>query len=685
VRSHLRSLAREYRVQTGYEDVHGARQAASDESLLAVLRLLGAPVERMDDVPEALRLERQRRWEHVIEPVQVAWDGEPLRIHVCVPEPLSGPCRVEVECEDGTMTAWTAALTDLPVEEVCEVEGRSYARLRVTLPYAVPVGYHRLAVEVGGARETGQLLCAPARMHELESLRTWGVFAPTYALHDAGEAGAGHLGHLRRLVDFTGGLGGGVVGTLPLLAAFLDEPFEPSPYAPASRLAWNEMFLDLRALPEWGEGGGDPPAGSPDATSEPWVDYRAHWGRMRPLIDRCAEVAFANASTRAEMAEFASQHGDLSGYARFRAVLAAQGRPWHQWPQGLRDGQIRDEDGDPVVQRRHLYGQWRMAQQLDALAEHARRYGPGLYLDFPLGVHPDGYDAWRERGSFVAGASAGAPPDAFFTRGQNWGFAPLHPRAIRQTGYAYVVACLRSQLRRAGVLRIDHVMWLHRLFCVPEGMEATQGVYVRYRPDEMYAVLAIESHRHRSLIVGEDLGTVPYEVRERMNAHGVMRMHVLQFGLSPDEVEAVPAHAMASVNTHDMPPFAAFWEGRDIDLRVEMGLASKDEAEEERASLMDRRDVLRAEVGAGTPGGGPDDAGPVLRGALRHLAESPAQVVLVTLEDLWLEERPQNVPGTGPERPNWRGRLRVPLEALPTTPEVVGPLTDIDERRRARP
>jgi 4-alpha-glucanotransferase len=693
-RSHLESLARAFDVQAGYEDAAGRHRRASDEALVAVLRGLGAPIEHADDAPDALRHEHERHWGRVLEPVHVVWEGERALIRIRLPEPrVAGGCRVEIECEDGTMAAWTSDLQQLVVEEAFELGDRRFVQLRVPIPHAVPVGYHTLGVEAAGVRASGWLLCAPARVHVPEALRTWGAFAPTYALHDAGEAGAGHLGHLRRLVDFIGGMGGGVVGTLPLLAAFLDEPFEPSPYAPASRLAWNEMALDLEALPEATADGevrrvmADWQAHRRESADhhEPWVDHGAHWGRMRPVIDRFADIAFGDARRRDEMARFAREHADLAGYARFRAVLAAQGCPWHRWPETLREGPLHEGAGDPAVYRRHLYGQWRLTQQLDALADHARRYGPGLYLDFPLGVHPEGYDVWRERDAFVSGVAAGAPPDDFFTRGQNWGFPPLHPRAIRERGYKYVAACLRSQMRRAGMLRIDHVMWLHRLFFVPDGMEAPQGVYVRYHPDELYAVLAIESHRHRSSVIGEDLGTVPQEVRDRMDQHGVLRMYVLQFETGPDGVREAPVHCAASVNTHDMPPFAAYWRGLDVQDRVQMGLATADEADDELAQRAKARDALRARVGVDRPDSGDDDAGPVLRGALRDLAAGPARVVLVTLEDLWLEERAQNVPGTGAERPNWRGRIRVPLNALPTTPAVTGPLAEIDERRRARP
>ncbi|MFW6197246.1 MAG: 4-alpha-glucanotransferase, partial [Myxococcota bacterium] len=372
------------------------------------------------------------------------------------------------------------------------------------------------------------------------------------------------------------------------------------------------------------------------------------------------------------------------GYARFRAVMAARGCVWGRWPERLRAGRTTPEDGRADVYRTFLYAQWRLSGQLDEVATRAKHHGPGLYLDLPLGVHPDGYDAWHEQDAFMAAMGVGAPPDDFFTQGQSWGFAPLHPRHIRERGYAYLSACLRSQLARAGMLRIDHVMWLHRLYCIPDGMEATEGAYVRYRPEEMYAVLALESQRHRSAIVGEDLGTVPDEVRQSMADKGVLRMYVLQFEAGPEGLGEVPRDCVASLNTHDMPPFAAWWGGQDVDDRVELGFLDPPQAEVAHDERAQARDRLRRHLGVGRPGGDPDeDVGQVVQAALEWLAESPARVVLVNAEDLWLERRPQNVPGTGPERPNWRGKAKLTVEQMQLEDNVITCLHGIDERRRA--
>jgi 4-alpha-glucanotransferase len=324
------------------------------------------------------------------------------------------------------------------------------------------------------------------------------------------------------------------------------------------------------------------------------------------------------------------------------------------------------------------------------LAEFDRRSvgGDALFLDLPLGVHSDGYDTWRHRDCFADGVTAGAPPDPFFTEGQDWGFPPLDPGAIRRQGYAYPIACLRHLMRHASVLRIDHVMGMHRLFWVPDGMGPREGVYVTYPHEELYAVLSVESHRARTVIVGEDLGTVPKEVRRTMAKRGLLRSYALQYELRTETrtpLGRVPAASQASVNTHDMSPFAAMWDGLDIEDRVGLGLLDARGAREERKERGElRRSLVEYLRRRGLLGPRERSGHEVMAAALRYLARSPARTVVVNLEDLWDETRPQNVPGTETERPNWVRKARHPFERFREMPRVLGTLREVDALRRER-
>jgi 4-alpha-glucanotransferase len=361
----------------------------------------------------------------------------------------------------------------------------------------------------------------------------------------------------------------------------------------------------------------------------------------------------------------------------------------------MRDRDLRPSDGDPATELRHLFAQWEFERQLDGMVTGGRQKRSGthrvdLAFDLPLGVHPDGFDAWRERHVMVEGANAGAPPDRLFTKGQDWGFAPLHPDRVREDGYRYPIACLRSLMSRARFLRLDHVMGLHRLFFVPHGMPATAGTYVRYRPDEWYAILAIESRRSGCVVVGEDLGTVPRAVRHAMRRHGVLRSYVTELELWPGNEPplAEPPHAsVASLNTHDLSPFAGYLKGRDIDDRARIGLFDEDaahRAHEERTRLIERLVRFLHQRGLLDEAKNmKSDA--ILRAALAFLASSDASLVTVSLEDLWGEIEPQNIPGTGPEEPNWRRRAAFTLEELFGSETALATLRMVDDLRRGEP
>jgi 4-alpha-glucanotransferase len=419
----------------------------------------------------------------------------------------------------------------------------------------------------------------------------------------------------------------------------------------------------------------------------PLVDYARLMALKRRVLEELARQFFAEPSPdrRDAYEAFAESRPELETYAAFRAVGERRGEPWQSWPERLREGTLAPADWDEDDRRYHLWVQWITDEQVSALAKEARRRGPGLYLDIPLGVHGSSYDVWRYHELFAEGISAGAPPDSLFTGGQNWGSPPLHPERLRERGYDYLIESLRHHLRYAGLLRIDHVMQLYRLFWIPQDMDASAGVYVRYPVDEMFAVLSVESHRHQAIVVGENLGTVPPEIGEAMDRHDVLGMYVVQYELQPGNqgLRTPPPRSAASLNTHDMPTFRAFWEARDVAELQRLGFFNEDQAREER----ERRAALRRQMLEELP---PEERSDerahavVLRRLLEILAASPARMVLVNLEDLWGEAEPQNVPGTHTERPNWRRKARFTFEEFSTKPEVVEALRRVDAVRKER-
>lgn len=684
----LRELARLYGVQTSYDDAMGRHVEARADALLGVLRALDAPVDSLEEVPEALRERREELAERIAEPVVVAWDGQAPALELRFGLD-SGSLACRFDLDGGERWAWDRDLAALPSTP-------NGGRL-LGLPDTLPTGYHRLRVSVGGKSAETLVISAPTKCFAGEGDRKeplWGVFLPLYALRTRGSWGAGDFSDLQTLAEWTAGLGGGVVATLPLLAAFLDEPFEPSPYAPASRLFWNEIYLDPRRIPELES---CPEAkrlmGSPEMRREiealrngTQVDYGRLMALKRRVLEELAKSFYADPSPdrRDAFQEFVDSRPELEPYAAFRAVGERRGEPWQSWPERLREGNLAPADWDEEDRRYHLWVQWITDEQVSAMAAAAKKagsHGPGLYLDLPLGVHGSSFDVWRYPDHFAKGASAGAPPDAFFTKGQDWGFPPLHPERLREHGYDYLIESLRHHLRYAGLLRIDHVMQLYRLFWIPQGLGPADGVYVHYPVDELFAVLSVESHRHKAMVVGENLGTVPPEIGEAMDRHDVLGMYVVQYELQPggQGLRTPPERSAASLNTHDMPTFRSFWEARDVADMQELGFFSEQQAREER----DRRAQLRREMADALPSEERgDDRSAVLRRLLDGLAASPARMVLVNLEDLWGEIDPQNVPGTHLERPNWRRKARFTVEEFSQKPEVVDVLRRVDRIRK---
>ncbi len=604
--------------------------------------------------------------DRLVAPVLVAWDG---RVLFEVPRGAKVSLMPDTACEEG------------PEPRSRPTRGgadSSLAKWTVDLPF----GYHRLRVESGGRAEEIRVISAPRRCWQQEpGVREWGVFAPTYALRGARDWGAGDLGELSKLLQVVSDAGGSAVATLPLLASYLDRPFEPSPYRPVSRLFWNEFYLEVERVPEWSGCGSARSVWESKAVqeritawrSEDSVDYAGVMALKRRALEELCRCFFgaAGGKRRSALEGFVRERPEVLKYAEYRAEVERRGRDWRGWsgstvtttavatssPERL--GELAE------AARYHVYCQWQMEEQLRGLSGRDRQKGErasshnaaDLFLDVPVGVHPGGFDVWDRQDLFVRGMSIGSPPDAFFSHGQSWDSPPVHPEIARADGHSYWAEVLSHHMRFASRLRVDHIMSLHRLFWIPEGREPAEGVYVTYPADELYAVLCLESHRNRTIVAGEDLGTVPAGVRPSMRRHGVSGTWVLQSALRPRAertVAPIPRYAVASLDTHDMFPLAGFVTGEDIRMRLRTGQMEDDAA---RRAFAARRRMVAALSSylVGTPG----SSGPaaLLAAAVSYLARSPAEFVLIGIEDLLLQREAHNVPGSGAEAPNWRRRL----------------------------
>jgi 4-alpha-glucanotransferase len=694
----LHTVAQLYNVQSTYTNMFGRFIEPPPEAILRVLQLLGAPLEGMEDLDDALRQRRKFLWQRGIASVNIAWDRAPLTLNARFPVRYAAATpHYQIRLENGDLFKGKCQdQLGAPVEG-SDIEGTRYVKRRLFIPEKLPLGYHELRLEMSDLSFHSHLFAAPVRAFTNGVSRRWGLFCPLYALGSEKSWGAGDFSDLEALVEFAAQRGGSIVGTLPLLGAFLDQPYEPSPYSPVSRLFWNEFYLDVTKIPELEY---CPAAGAIVNSSEfqadvkrlrdaPVIHYRELMALKRRVLEELAHFVLGkSAGGKDSFQRFIANHPAAEDYAAFRAKVEREGKSWTGWPSPSRNGTLSAGDYDDTVKRYHLYVQWQANEQVKALGKKAQANGAALYLDFPLGVNREGYDVWRERGSFAVDASGGAPPDTFFTKGQNWGFPPLHPETIEQDGYRYYIRCLRHHLKHAGMLRIDHVMGLHRLYWIPDGFAATEGVYVRYPAERFYAILGLESHRHQAQIVGENLGTVSPHVNAELARHGIGGMYVGQFGIVPGSasgVENISESNVASVNTHDTPTFAGFWSDADIRDSFELGLISESELPEAQHHRAIQRDTLiaylksRRWLGEETP-----DMAAALKAWLTCMADSDASVLLINLEDLWLEPLPQNVPGTWEERPNWRRKARFSLAEVRELDSVTETLKRINHIRKRK-
>ena len=695
----LNQLARLYNLQTTYTDGMGHRRSAAPESILSVLRTMGVHAGSMEDLSSAISERNHTLWARCIEPVIIAWEGRPVKIVLRLSKMgAEDSISLKLSLEMGEVREWTFQLSRLTNGSTTRGKVAGTMDKVVTLPGRLPWGYHRLTLEAGGRNYQSLIISAPVKAYSespKQEKKKWGVFLPLYALRSSRSWGSGDFTDLSELSAWVRGLGGGVVGTLPLLATFLDEPFDPSPYSPASRLFWNEFYLDVTRIPELDS---CPEARDLMASSEfqkevedhrlaERVEYRSQMRTKRKVLEKLAKVFFATTSERkSTFDQFLQSHPSVEQYAQFRATCEKQRSPWPTWSQRLQDGHLEAGDYDEEVMQYHLYVQWLADQQLRELAMGSFSSGPGLYLDLPLGVHPHGFDVWTQPELFVSGVSVGAPPDSFFTGGQNWGIPPLQPEMIREQGYRYLIAVIQHHLKYAGFLRIDHVMGLHRMFCIPRGMKPEQGVYVHYNTEELYAILCLESHRHRATLIGENLGTVPVSINSAMTRHNIQSMYVVQYELNSNSrtvLRTASPDSLASMNTHDMRPFGSFWEGMDIQDRMQLGLLNEDSCSDERKKRSKLQEALTKFLRSG--GWLQDHASnlqALLKGCLSYLSASPARLLLINLEDLWLEKDSQNLPGSNDESRNWKKKARYSFEEFRQMPWVREMLREVDQIRK---
>jgi 4-alpha-glucanotransferase len=694
----LDTLAERMGIEPEYYDVRGQLIRATPETKRLLLAAMGVPVEDDAAAEAALRAQELAEWREPLPLVAVLREGTEDAIELRLP---AGTRAItwRIVLEDGGARHGEADFAELAQVTATEIERQQVERRRLRLPEGLPPGYHRLSIEPGGA--TATLIVTPGRCWLPEKLaaggRLWGLTVQLYTLRSESDWGIGDYGDLRGLVEIAAARGAAVVGLNPLHALFPDNPEAASPYSPASRLLLNILNIDVTALPELIDA---PEARAllqsdafrariAEARGKPLVDYSAVTALKMEALERvfAAFRASAGPARREAFAAFRAERGETLArsclFLALRAHFAASGperSDWRAWPEPFRDPaspevrRFAEEHADRVEFQTWL--QWVADSQLGAAAETAVARGMpvGLYRDLAVGADSAGAETWSNAKAVVTGVQVGAPRDIFNPAGQDWGLPPFHPRALRAEAYRSFVELVRANMRHAGGLRIDHVMGLLHLFCIPAGKKPVDGAYIAYPIDDLVGILALESQRNRCLVVGEDLGTVPEGFRERMAAANILSYRILFFEQEADgrflPPDSYPATAMAVLGSHDLPTLRGWWEGRDIDLKERYGLLPTPEEIRWQRDTRDRDKarLLEALRGAGLLEDGQPDIAALLRAAHAFLARSSSMLAVAQLDDMVDEGDQVNVPSTSWEHPNWRRKLSVPLEEMPDHP-----------------
>ena len=743
----LLQLARLYGIHPEYTDELGRRTLTPEKSIRHLLQLMGVWTTNEEEVRCALRHARLRTWLNMVEETLVIWRHawpKTWTVHL----PLGSRSHASLKLtwtmtdESGAKRVRRVSGNQLRLEATKRIKGIRHIRLALPFPTHLRDGYYRvhLTAELPSHQWEGtmRLIVAPERCYlpsgrisngrsRNASPRLWGLTVQLYGLRSARNWGIGDFRDLQDLMTWAAGdLGAAFIGVNPLHAL---PPDDVSPYSPSSRLFHNPLYLDVESIPEF--------RSRPEfrrmilrpafqtrlarLRESPTVNYEAVRSLKWPMFEKIYRVFKADHLQRrtkrgAAFRRFLQEHGvSLERFALFHAIqetMLSQRKThagWQKWPHALRHP---DAPGVKPFQAAHedrvtffQYLEWQCDLQLKAVQSAAKQAGMaiGLYKDLAVGLAPNGADAWAFQDHIVQRASIGAPPDLFSPRGQNWGLTPLHPAKILADGYSLFVECFRQNMRHSGLIRIDHAMGLFRLFWVPEGKSPPEGGYVSYPANDFLGILALESHRQKVMIVGEDLGTVTPQIRSQLMEAGLLSYRLLLFEKTASGAfippHRYPSQTMVSVTTHDLPTLHGFWIGRDIELKEQLGLyPHKELIDRDRESRRrDRHALLSAlskeQLLSPSPRRDPDQTSDMddalSKAVYTYLSRTPCRLVAVPLEDLLGDRETPNLPGASASAyPIWRmkaGPAGMTIENWRHLPRVHALVEAFAQRTRKRP
>ncbi|BAV74974.1 4-alpha-glucanotransferase [Pseudomonas chlororaphis subsp. aurantiaca] len=673
----LEILASRAGLAVDWIDANGRPQRVEPRVLRSVLASLGHPADNDQQIEASLRQLLQVQQSRKLPPLLTADAGQGLDLgHYFAPDT---PC--EIHLEDGSVLN-------------LKLDANSM------LPGLVPVGYQE--VSIAGQHFT--LAVAPERCYSVADAvdqatpRAWGLSVQLYSLRRSGDGGYGDTQALEDLIRVAGERGAEAIAISPLHAMFSSDTGRYSPYSPSSRLFLNSLYaapgtiLGERAWRSAIDASG---LGSQlqQLEQQPMVDWPVA-AQARQKVLRALYEGFCQGEhpLHQDFASFRHASGEaLENHCRFEAIQAqraARGESldWREWPDAWRTPRSPALAHFAVEHASDIgfyaFCQWLIARCLERVQSTARSSGMGIGLiaDLAVGADGGGSQAWSRQDELLAALTVGAPPDILNRQGQGWGISAFSPEGLVRNGFHAFIEMLRANFAHAGGLRIDHVMGLQRLWVIPLGAPPCDGAYLYYPVDDLLRLLTLESHRHQAIVLGEDLGTVPDGLREKLSARAMLGMRVLLFeqehGTHFRPILDWPDNALATTSTHDLPTLNGWWQGRDIDWSARLGLVDASGETHWREHRQREREGLRHALSRDpqnfreAPHIATHEADQVLDASVRFLGHTRAPLVLLPLEDALGIDEQANLPGTLDSHPNWRRRLAGSSAALLDDPDA---------------
>lgn len=712
-------------IESAFVDAWGNPATVKDETKIKLLKAMGYQVDQEEQLEQQVEDGFAKQWMTMLNPVQVIKHDElfviPLRVSI---EMAAQVLDIFLTLEDGSSQQFTIEPVDQQLINVVEIEDEEFHEYGVELKTDLPMGYHRINVcQNGNTLASSAIIKVPERCFIPDDIqkgkKIWGLSVQLYCLRSRKNWGIGDFSDLTTLVQNAAAQGADFVGLNPIHELYPANPEVCSPYGPSSRRWLNYLYIDVEQVPEYEHESVQDWFESESIAEEltklratDYVDYEAVANVKLQALNRVFEqyrLKYLSKNTKQNKAfkTFIAQGGEsLHTLAVFEALqesLKAEGKECWGWPVFPDEYQAHDMPKVSQFAKRnknrvnfYLFLQWQAALQFEAASMAAGDAGMliGLYRDLAVGVSEGSAEIWGNKDLYCTDASIGAPPDILGPLGQNWGLPPMDPMKLYEQAYQPIIDLFSSNMHASGALRIDHVMALLRLWWVYRGDHASKGGYVCYPVEDLLGILALESQRNQSLVIGEDLGTVPEEIRSKLAENGMYSYRVFFFEQAKDggfyAPEHYPEQSMATLTTHDMPTLIGYWHCDDLALGKEVGLYPDADV---LATLYDTRHENKQHILNTLHGHhsisdnishNVDNVGMTTElnyGMQTHMATGSSALLSLQLED-WLQmDRPVNIPGTFKEYPNWKRKLSRNLEDIFEDDAIVSLAKNLTNRR----